>query len=158
MRRLAAAVLILLAAGVAAIPNAPSVVAAPAATGMDPQRIFSVMIAMCTIEPKGCEPKPAPRPKLKPSRDGQRSTPTPYTGDVWSALARCESGNNATSRSANGLYTGAFQFADATWQSLGYSGEAADHPYATQLEGAQRLQARSGWGQWPRCARKLGLR
>lgn len=80
------------------------------------------------------------------------------TGDVWGALAACESGGNPTSRSASGRYTGAFQFADATWQSLGYSGSAADHPYATQLAGAQRLQARSGWGQWPRCSRKLGLR
>jgi hypothetical protein len=23
---------------------------------------------------------------------------------------------------------------------------------------AKRLQARSGWGQWPVCARKMGLR
>ena len=87
----------------------------------------------------------------RPSRSGVR-------GDVWAALARCESGGNASARSANGLYTGAFQFSNATWQSLGYEGSAADHPYAVQVEAAQRLQARSGWGQWPRCARKLGLR
>ncbi len=153
MRRLAAAVLILLAAGVAPIPNAPSVDAAPVAVPDDPQRTFTIMIAMCSIEPKGCQPKPASRPAApRASRGGPRS------GDVWSALARCESGGDPNSRSANGLYTGAFQFADATWQSLGYSGSAADHPYATQLAGAQRLQARSGWGQWPRCSRRLGLR
>ena len=87
----------------------------------------------------------------RPSRSAPR-------GDVWAALARCESGGNAAARSANGLYTGAFQFSNATWQSLGYSGSAAEHSYAVQVEAAQRLQARSGWGQWPRCARKLGLR
>jgi soluble lytic murein transglycosylase-like protein len=103
---------------------------------------------------------PAARPKAadarrsgttRPSRSGVR-------GDVWTALARCESGGDPTARSANGLYTGAFQFSDATWQSLGYAGSAADHSYGVQVEAAQRLQARSGWGQWPRCARKLGLR
>ena len=34
----------------------------------------------------------------------------------------------------------------------------ADVPLtATQLQAAKRLQARSGWGQWPSCARRLGL-
>ena len=81
-----------------------------------------------------------------------------FEGDVWTALAACESGGNPTARSASGRYFGAFQFSLATWQSLGYEGNPVDHPYATQLEAAQRLQARSGWGQWPRCARRLGLR
>lgn len=90
--------------------------------------------------------------RARRGQGGQRSS-----GGVWTALARCESGGNPTSRSKTGRYTGAFQFSNATWQSLGYSGSAADHPYDVQLEGAQRLQARSGWGQWPRCARKLGL-
>jgi len=80
------------------------------------------------------------------------------TGDVWGRLAACESGGNPRARSASGLYHGAFQFSLATWRSLGYDGNPADHSYATQLEAAQRLQARSGWGQWPRCARRLGLR
>lgn len=79
-------------------------------------------------------------------------------GDVWAALARCESGGNPNARSANGRYFGAFQFSVATWRSLGYGGTAADHPYETQLTAARRLQARSGWGQWPHCARRLGLR
>lgn len=80
------------------------------------------------------------------------------TGDVWTRLAACESGGNPQARSASGLYYGAFQFSLATWQSLGYEGNPVDHSYATQLEAARRLQARSGWGQWPRCSRRLGLR
>jgi soluble lytic murein transglycosylase-like protein len=79
-------------------------------------------------------------------------------GDIWAALARCESGGNPAARSANGRYTGAFQFSDATWHGLGYDGSAADHSYDVQVAAAQRLQARSGWGQWPRCSRQLGLR
>ena len=38
------------------------------------------------------------------------------------------------------------------------SGNPVDYDYGTQLAAAQRLQARSGWGQWPHCARRLGLR
>lgn len=79
-------------------------------------------------------------------------------GDVWARLAACESGGNPQARSASGLYFGAFQFSLATWRSLGYEGNPAEHSYATQLEAARRLQARSGWGQWPRCSRRLGLR
>lgn len=79
-------------------------------------------------------------------------------GDVWAALAACESGGNPSARSASGRYFGAFQFSLATWRSLGYGGNPADHSFEVQLQAAQRLQARSGWGQWPRCSRRLGLR
>jgi hypothetical protein len=86
--------------------------------------------------------------------DGGRSA-----GDgVWAALARCESGGDPTARGGGGRYFGAFQFSLATWQSLGYAGNPIDHPYAVQLAAARRLQARSGWDQWPRCSRQLGLR
>lgn len=80
------------------------------------------------------------------------------TDSVWAALARCESGGNPAAGGGGGQYFGAFQFSVATWRSLGYSGNPADQSYAVQLEAAKRLQARSGWGQWPRCARRLGLR
>jgi hypothetical protein len=127
----------------AAAPVAPRVLA----TTVDQARL-SLPLPKAPVRAKAGAPR---RPTARPSRSGVR-------GDVWAALARCESGGNASARSSNGLYTGAFQFSNATWQSLGYGGSAADHPYAVQVEAAQRLQARSGWGQWPRCARKLGLR
>lgn len=121
--------------------------------------------AYASVDTSTTSPPQTPRPKKHTATSSSNSqgnvAPTvrsTVTGDVWGALARCESGGNPLSRSAGGRYTGAFQFADATWHSLGYEGSAADHPYETQLEGAKRLQARSGWGQWPRCSRKLGLR
>jgi hypothetical protein len=55
-------------------------------------------------------------------------------------------------------FFGAFQFSLSTWHAMGESGNPIDHPYGVQLAAAQRLQARAGWGQWPQCARKLGLR
>lgn len=137
-----------------AASRAPSAVAAPApvprvrATALDQARV-SLPLPRAAAAPTSV---PA-RPRTRPSRSGDG-----VRGDVWAALARCESGGNPAARSAGGRYTGAFQFSNATWQSLGYGGSAADHPYEVQVEAAQRLQARSGWGQWPRCARRLGLR
>jgi hypothetical protein len=80
------------------------------------------------------------------------------SGDVFDALARCESGGNPRSVGGGGKYFGAFQFTLGTWQSVGMSGNPVDHDYATQKAAAQRLVARSGWGQFPHCARRLGLR
>lgn len=98
-----------------------------------------------------------PKPRTTTTR-ASRSAPGPRpTGDIWAALARCESGGNPRAVSSSGRYRGAFQFSLATWQSIGYSGDPIDHPYAVQLQAAQKLQAQSGWGQWPSCARQLGL-
>lgn len=80
----------------------------------------------------------------------------PAGGDVWARLAQCESGMRNVN-TGNGYY-GYFQFSAGTWRSVGGSGLPHHHDYATQLAAAQRLQARSGWGQWPICSRKLGLR
>lgn len=82
----------------------------------------------------------------------------PVTDDVWAALARCESGGRPDAVSRSGKYHGAFQFSLATWHGVGMAGSPTEYPYEVQLEAAKRLQARSGWGQWPTCSRKLGLR
>lgn len=87
-----------------------------------------------------------------------RNARRPASGEaVWRALGECESHNNPTAVSASGKYRGAFQFSIPTWRSLGYEGDPIEHSYATQLQAAKRLQARSGWDQWPSCARRLGL-
>lgn len=78
-------------------------------------------------------------------------------GDVWGALARCESGGNPQAVGGGGRYFGAFQFSLGAWRAAGMSGNPTDYDYGTQVAAAQRLQARSGWGQWPHCARRLGL-
>ncbi len=80
------------------------------------------------------------------------------TGDVWAALAQCESGGNPTIVSSNGLYHGLYQFSVGTWESVGGTGLPSQASPAEQTERAMILQARSGWGQWPHCSSKLGLR
>lgn len=111
--------------------------------------------------PVAVTPPPAPA-RARASRATTRPRPTRAalnaTDDVWMALARCESGGNPRAVGGGGRYFGAFQFSLSTWHSLGYSGNPVDYPFEVQLEAAKRLQARSGWGQWPACSRELGLR
>jgi hypothetical protein len=90
--------------------------------------------------------------------EGTRSRPaSSVTGDVWGALARCESGGNPAAVSSNGLYYGLYQFSLGTWAAMGGSGLPSNASPDEQLQRAQALQARSGWGQWPACAASLGL-
>jgi hypothetical protein len=80
----------------------------------------------------------------------------PGDGSVWDQLAACESGGNWAINTGNGYY-GGLQFTLSTWQSLGGSGLPSDASREEQIARAEALQARSGWGQWPVCAAKLGL-
>jgi hypothetical protein len=88
-------------------------------------------------------------------RSGTRPRAVAVSGDTWAALARCES---SMRNDGHGPYYGYFQFSAATWHSLGYDGLPDEVDYVVQRAAAERLVARSGWGQFPRCARRLGLR
>lgn len=86
----------------------------------------------------------------------QKSSNKVVTGDIWWRLALCESGGT-NANTGNGFY-GYFQFVPSTWRSVGGTGLPTNHGYEEQKRRAQILQQRSGWGQWPACSRKLGLR
>jgi resuscitation-promoting factor RpfB len=96
--------------------------------------------------------KAAPAAPRAPS-----AAPAAATGDVWDRLAQCESGGNWASNTGNGYY-GGLQFSAGTWRSVGGSGLPSENSREEQIHRGQILQARSGWGQWPACSRKLGLR
>lgn len=107
----------------------------------------------------------APVTKIVENGTKKRPAPAPSSGgggavggDVWAKLAQCESGGNPSAVSASGTYHGLYQFSVATWQSVGGSGLPSQASAAEQTQRAQALQARSGWGQWPHCSSKLGLR
>jgi hypothetical protein len=93
--------------------------------------------------------------RVSPSR--VRPAPLPVGADVWARLRRCESGGRYNINTGNGFY-GAYQFLPSTWRGLGYRGMPHQAPPEVQDEAARKLQARSGWGQWPACTRKLRLR
>ena len=113
-----------------------------------------------------------PQPQPQAQTQGQASTPSESSGgsggstgttgsevgdDVWAKLAQCESGGNPQTNTGNGFY-GMYQFTLETWQSLGGTGYPHEADAATQTAMAKKLQAQAGWGQWPGCADKLGLR
>lgn len=100
-------------------------------------------------------PKPAATSSSSASSGGGGSAPS---SGVWASLAQCESGGNPSIVSANGMYHGLYQFTVSTWQSVGGSGLPSQASAAEQTKRAQMLQARSGWGQWPACSARLGLR
>lgn len=104
----------------------------------------------------GTKDRPAPAPSRPATSSGSSGGGAPSSG-VWASLAQCESGGNPSIVSANGMYHGLYQFSVATWQSVGGSGLPSQASAAEQTNRAQMLQARSGWGQWPGCARQLGL-
>ncbi|MDT0203756.1 transglycosylase family protein [Nocardioides sp. AE5] len=95
-------------------------------------------------------------------RVGTKAKPAPkadYSGGdtVWDQLAKCESGGNWAINTGNGYY-GGLQFSASTWRSVGGTGLPHQHSREEQIKRGKILQQRAGWGQWPACTRKLGLR
>jgi len=108
---------------------------------------------------------PAPRPATPLRSKGTPPGPRAVTaaanagGDelIWQRLRNCEAGGRYNANSGNGYY-GAYQFSAGTWRSLGFSGLPHQAPPEIQDQAARKLQARSGWGQWPACSRRSGAR
>jgi hypothetical protein len=77
--------------------------------------------------------------------------------EIWDALAQCESGGNWSINTGNGYY-GGLQFLLSTWRAVGGSGYPHQASREEQIRRGEILQQRYGWGQWPACSRRLGLR
>ena len=81
-------------------------------------------------------------------------------GGVWDRLAECESGQDWGYNGGSG-YDGGLQFLPATWRAYG-GGDFAQFAYQAsreqQITVAERVLDDVGWGAWPACSRKLGLR
>lgn len=84
------------------------------------------------------------------------------SNSVWDRLAKCETGGRWHLNSGNGFY-GGLQFSAPTWRTASAK-VGVSAPYAhlaskdEQIKAATWLQKNSGWGQWPHCSSKLGLR
>lgn len=92
--------------------------------------------------------------KTTTSKSSGSSTPS---GSVWDKLAKCESGGNWSINTGNGYY-GGLQFSLSTWRAYGGSGLPSNASREQQIAIAKKLQADAGWGAWPACSAKLGLR
>jgi Transglycosylase-like domain len=113
------------------------------ASSAETEESSSTVKAVIPAEPVGTE---VPAAKTTPSQES-----------ILAALRKCESGGNYKTNTGNGYY-GAYQFALGTWRKLGYSGYPHEASPATQDEAVLKLAAKAGWGQWPACSRKMGLR
>jgi hypothetical protein len=140
----------------------------PPATAPDPPGGLSIALSSlprpvvpAPAAPAAPPPVPAAAPvtttpsTVAPAAVAPVPATAPSTG-VWAELRQCESGGDYSIDTGNGYY-GAYQFSAATWHGLGYPGLPNQAPPAVQDQAAARLQARSGWGQWPECSQKLGL-
>ncbi|MCW2512375.1 MAG: hypothetical protein JWR11_1417 [Mycobacterium sp.] len=81
-------------------------------------------------------------------------------GDTWDALSRCEAGGNWAINTGNGFY-GGVQFDQNTWERNGGLRYAQRADLATreeQIAIADVTRARQGWGAWPVCSGRLGVR
>ncbi|MFC6317938.1 resuscitation-promoting factor [Corynebacterium gerontici] len=88
------------------------------------------------------------------------SAPAVANGSVWDSIAQCESGGNWATDTGNG-YSGGLQFSDSTWAAHGgteYAPRASQASREQQIAVAERVQAAQGWGAWPACTSKLGIR
>lgn len=88
------------------------------------------------------------------------AAPSVEDGSVWDLLAQCEAGGNWSINTGNGFY-GGLQFTASTWLAYGGGEYAPTANLATreqQIAIAQKVQAGQGWGAWPACTSKLGIR
>ena len=88
------------------------------------------------------------------------TAPAVAEGSVWDALAQCEATGNWSINTGNG-FSGGLQFTPSTWAAFGgneYAPQAWQATREQQIAVAQKVQAAQGWGAWPACTAKLGLR
>jgi resuscitation-promoting factor RpfA len=75
---------------------------------------------------------------------------------TWDRIAACESGGDW--HIATGKYRGGLQFSMETWRSHGGKGDPEDASREEQIRVAERVLRDQGWGAWPVCSRKAGVR
>jgi resuscitation-promoting factor RpfB len=86
--------------------------------------------------------------------------PPVLDGRAWDALSTCESGGNWAINTGNGFY-GGVQFDQNTWERHGGLRYAPRADLATreeQIAIAEVTRARQGWGAWPVCSVRTGVR
>ena len=103
-------------------------------------------------------------PRLRSAAREQAASAAPASGPLGAstqslgvsqstldAIASCESGGDPAAVSADGTYRGKYQFDQATWESVGGSGDPAAAPAAEQDMRAAMLYSQVGASAWPVC-------
>ena len=118
--------------------------------GVETQRERSAENVLTEARPAVVRVGTKPRPAV----------PESSRGGVWDSIAACESGGDWAINTGNG-FSGGLQFHPQTWIGHGGGQYAPSAHLATreqQIAIAEKVQASQGWGAWPACTAKLGLR
>ncbi|MBI9000004.1 transglycosylase family protein [Corynebacterium sp. CCM 8864] len=94
------------------------------------------------------------------ARGTRPAAPAVANGSIWDAIAQCESTGNWSINTGNG-FSGGLQFTPSTWLAFGggqYAPMAWQATREQQIAVAEKVRAGQGWGAWPACTSKLGLR
>lgn len=103
---------------------------------------------------------PARNGKIRVGAKPGTEVPEVSQGETWDALSRCEAGGNWAINTGNGFY-GGVQFDQNTWERNGglrYAQRADLASREEQIAIAEVTRARQGWGAWPTCSGRLGVR
>ncbi len=152
------------------VTNAPSTTAAPATdapttaapTTAAPTTAAPTTAAPTTAAPTTAAPTTEPPPPPTPSTTTPTDNGAP-TAEQWAALRQCESGGRYDVVSANGLYHGAYQFAQSTWNGVARSAGRSDldgvapskADPADQDAMALVLWTQRGNQPWPVCGKHI---
>lgn len=105
--------------------------------------------AVTTAPEEAYAPVPASQPVS--------TAPAVADGSVWDRLAQCEATGNWAINTGNGFY-GGLQFTLSSWAAVGGTGMPHQASREEQILRGEKLLAMQGWGAWPACTAKLGLR
>ncbi len=128
--------------------------------------VAAVLLALVPQGSAQAAPSPTSAPTVHsaPSSWVTASSPDSYacaaTGWPWNCVAECESGGNWQSNTGNGHY-GGLQFAQPTWEDFGglsYAPRADLATRAQQIKVAEAVLRVQGWGAWPVCSKRYGLK
>ena len=124
--------------------------------------LLALAITVVAIGDDGGPPAQAPEvfPDTPLAEEINEPTPSEPAYGLWDEVAMCESTLNWSANTGNGYY-GGLQFDRGTWLRHGGGAYASTANRATRVQQivvAQRTLAAQGWGAWPVCSRRLGLR
>lgn len=146
------------------LPEGEEVVEEPGAPGEElvTSRLRTTNGAVTGREELGTETTAKPEPRIvRVGTDPGASAPAVGNGSVWDRLASCEAGGDWSTNTGNGYY-GGLQFDKGTWNAYGGDAYAAYPHQASreeQIAIAEKVRnSRGGYGAWPACSSRLGLR
>lgn len=96
----------------------------------------------------------------EPAAPAAPAAPVVASGSVWDSIAMCEATGDWSINTGNG-FSGGLQFTPSTWSEFGggeYAPMAHQASREQQIDIAEKVLSVQGWGAWPACTSKLGLR